>query len=416
MKHKTIFMRMDPIFLPNIQGRLERMAQKGWMLEEVNRYSMTFKKCEPQTLRFNILINPENEFKRYNLGPIGDVEELCVADGWRFVVRNTVYAVFAHVDENPIPIYSDPQTLISPIKEQIQNKLFITLGFALILVVTFMSIIGTLNYRSVYDPFLIYMSVFYLMAISAAVFDLLPNLFWFGYAKRKTGKDIFAYPDFVFVGSSILQYYLSFLPIMLILVVPFFNPLDYSLTIFAIAGIAIFAMTILAGIRKREGKYGYRLPIELAIRYTGLLTIIVFIALGGFNYMAKSIFLTDRAIRLSDFDSSSINTTEYNRPSVGLFAMKTIDYTELKASKYTNTLIVRFYSTSILNAYWKDRIEELDAKKTILAEWEMQGYYSQDKTAIIIRRGMEVIEIQTEVDLSDMKNVAIVKHRLGITE
>ena len=51
-----------------IARHLERMAQKGWLIERINNYFWTYRKIEPQRLRFAVTYFPEAS--DFNPGPV----------------------------------------------------------------------------------------------------------------------------------------------------------------------------------------------------------------------------------------------------------------------------------------------------------------------------------------------------------
>ena len=68
-----------------IARHLERMARKGWLIERINNYFWTYRKIEPQRLRFAVTYFPEAS--DFNPGPTENqqtFQEYCESAGWRF--------------------------------------------------------------------------------------------------------------------------------------------------------------------------------------------------------------------------------------------------------------------------------------------------------------------------------------------
>ena len=71
-----------------IARHLERMAQKGWLIERINNYFWTYRRIEPQRLRFAVTYFPEAS--DFNPGPTENQQtflEYCESAGWRFAVQ-----------------------------------------------------------------------------------------------------------------------------------------------------------------------------------------------------------------------------------------------------------------------------------------------------------------------------------------
>ena len=69
-----------------IQEKLEEMAQQGWMIHQPGNFTWTFKKMEPQKLRFAVTYFPAAS--EFDPGPTeGELRKMdfCAHDGWQLV-------------------------------------------------------------------------------------------------------------------------------------------------------------------------------------------------------------------------------------------------------------------------------------------------------------------------------------------
>lgn len=91
-----------------IARHLERMSQKGWMIERINNYFWTYRKIEPQRLRFAVTYFPEAS--DFNPGPTENqqtFQEYCESAGWRFAVQWCQMQIFYSENSDAVPLETD---------------------------------------------------------------------------------------------------------------------------------------------------------------------------------------------------------------------------------------------------------------------------------------------------------------------
>ena len=91
-----------------IARHLERMSQKGWMIERINNYFWTYRKIEPQRLRFAVTYFPEAS--DFNPGPTENqqtFQEYCESAGWRFAVQWCQMQIFYSENPAAVPLETD---------------------------------------------------------------------------------------------------------------------------------------------------------------------------------------------------------------------------------------------------------------------------------------------------------------------
>ncbi len=416
MKYKSILMQMEPVFLPNIQRKLEAMAAKGWMLFEIGTYTMTFQKVVPQNLKFNILLNPINQYEDSKNGPVGELEDLCVADGWEFVLRRSVYVVFECPQGMPIPIYSDSQQMIEKIKARVYRYLFISAGCGIIIILAFSPMVNKLDYSYFYEPMIVSFLLFMIYVFFEACSIFIPAIRWLMLIKKNSELAVVELPDFMYNSVSFIRGFDSILSLLALTSLTFLHPFADVRMIALWAALGIIILTLVLGLHRRDGKTVLMISSDIIIRTSIAALIFSTIAFGGINVVAKETFSTNRALRLSDFENSSVVESTYNYPSIGLFAIKKMDYSEYGESSHVSTKIISFISNDKMNEYWEGMTSRLLKKERIMAYWGMEGYYLLDTSSALIKTASEVIEIHTGVDLTNPSNIDIVKKRLGITE
>ena len=91
-----------------IARHLERMAQKGWLIERINNYFWTYRKIEPQRLRFAVTYFPEAS--DFNPGPTENQQtflEYCESAGWQFAAQWCQMQIFCSENPAAVPLETD---------------------------------------------------------------------------------------------------------------------------------------------------------------------------------------------------------------------------------------------------------------------------------------------------------------------
>ena len=123
-----------------ITRALERMAARGWMLENMGTYFWTYRRCEPVRAEFACV---------WLSGDAGDREEyraLAEHDGWEFVCGLSGRLIFMNRRERPVPLESDPVVELAQIRRMMarENMILLITGLALVfMALTVFAVIGS---------------------------------------------------------------------------------------------------------------------------------------------------------------------------------------------------------------------------------------------------------------------------------
>jgi hypothetical protein len=416
MKWKTRLMSLDTIYLPNIEHELQKMASEGWMLNEVHNRSMIFQSCEPQTVKFNILINQSNEKEKSIRGPIGELEVLCIDDGWEFLLRFGRFVIFTSRNENIADIHTDLKIKINIVSKQIFRLLkynlvwlFIFSGFVIIPIML-------MKYKIVYSSLfveIILLAILLLIDLSLMLFS---NLIWWWKNRRISEGQIFGFQNTTYRIYSITVLVTWIMTFVAVLGRTILRPMpgtDLGILVFPLIPIAPFFLIF---IWKRESENKLKIPKDL-VGLIGLMFIfLIFEAFGGVTLFTGRIFSGNQALRTSDLTNVAIPYYPLdNLSEIGFFAMKTVDVTDFYSQDILHTTIIRFYSGSSEEFYWHSRIDDLPLSGIIDQEWELTGYYFNNKKGIIFRKDLEIIEIDGFVDMTNPSVISRIKTRLGFS-
>ncbi len=124
----------------SIQKKLEDMAEKGWMLEKTGSFMWTYKRMEPQKLRFSVTYFPGAS--DFDPSPTdGELTKIdyCRQDGWILVTSWDVMQIFYNENTDAVPIETEPVTQVENIVRSMKkNVLFPQTMLCTMLLVNFL--------------------------------------------------------------------------------------------------------------------------------------------------------------------------------------------------------------------------------------------------------------------------------------
>lgn len=100
-----------------IAKHLERMAAKGWLLEEMGAYYWTYRRIEPQNIKFAVTYYPESSILRGLSEQELLLQDYCEAAGWKLVTRWSQMQVYCTDALDPVPLETDAVLQIENINE-----------------------------------------------------------------------------------------------------------------------------------------------------------------------------------------------------------------------------------------------------------------------------------------------------------
>lgn len=93
-----------------MEKHLEKMAQKGWMLEELTSFGWKYREIQPQKLHFSVSFDTRaTEFEPEPTEEQYTFQEFCQRSGWKLAAASGQMQVFYNEEEDPLPIQTDPE-------------------------------------------------------------------------------------------------------------------------------------------------------------------------------------------------------------------------------------------------------------------------------------------------------------------
>ena len=109
----------------SITAHLEKMARKGWLLEEIRRNTWLYRRIEPKKLHFAVSYYPKaSEYDPEPAPEQRDFWDFCAHTGWVLACTSAQMQIFYNEQENPVPIDTDPELEVETIHEAVWKSYF----------------------------------------------------------------------------------------------------------------------------------------------------------------------------------------------------------------------------------------------------------------------------------------------------
>ena len=135
--------------LTGMEAHLEKMAQKGWLLDKVSALGWRYHRIEPRDLHFTVSYC--RRASAYDPEPTEEVRtfhDFCAHTGWRLAAEFGSMQVFYNDQEDPTPIDTDPALEIQTVGREVRKAL--PAQILLLLIGFFMG--GSWCYSLIYQP------------------------------------------------------------------------------------------------------------------------------------------------------------------------------------------------------------------------------------------------------------------------
>lgn len=99
----------DFINRDGICRHLEKMAQKGWLVEKIGGLMWTYRRISPQKLKFALYYSPTADSENAEaMEKQNAFYEMCRHDGWEFACADWGMQVFYNQRPDPVPLETEP--------------------------------------------------------------------------------------------------------------------------------------------------------------------------------------------------------------------------------------------------------------------------------------------------------------------
>ena len=177
-----------------MQDKLEEMARQGWMIEQPGNTFWTFRKIEPQELRFCVTYFPKAS--EFDPGPsTGELIKMdfCAADGWKLAARWGVMQIFYNENKDAVPIETDPVAQVANVDKAMGKNVLRSQAIMVFLAIYELAFQFSRFRRDPVDflasPFYIYQLPLWGMILLASGYEIWYYLNWRKKARRAAEED-----------------------------------------------------------------------------------------------------------------------------------------------------------------------------------------------------------------------------------
>lgn len=137
MKEKLYKYRMESYQLFEYQAleeHLERMARRGWQLEQVGNFFWKYRREDPRTTSYAVTYLPELSAFDPEVTPASrTLDEYCEEAGWEKVCDWTQMQIYRTDQTDPVPLETDEAVRLRTIRRSVRKSYLLPLGVLLLL-------------------------------------------------------------------------------------------------------------------------------------------------------------------------------------------------------------------------------------------------------------------------------------------
>ena len=161
-----------------VERHLEKMARKGWQLENAGNPFWTYRKAEPANLHYAMTYFPDaSVFDSQLTGEQETYADYCAAAGWEMVSTYGPLQIFVNDRPDPVPIETDEKEKLTAIHGAMKKMLLLPYGvLAAVWLVNLLLQLSALSHYAVLSILSSPRQLFFLLAITLLVLLLLGTI------------------------------------------------------------------------------------------------------------------------------------------------------------------------------------------------------------------------------------------------
>lgn len=166
-----------------IGAHLERMAERGWLLEKIGAFTWRYRRIQPKKLAFSVCYFPQASM--YAPQPSDGQNmfyDLCAHTGWTLAASSGQMQVFYNERENPVPIDTDPALEVEAVHQSAKKGYLVSqalLGGAAVLnIIVTLFRLYTDPIRALASPFALFLMVCWPALALVIAFDTGNYFLW----------------------------------------------------------------------------------------------------------------------------------------------------------------------------------------------------------------------------------------------
>lgn len=182
-----------------ISRQLEKMAAKGWMIEEITNFYWTYRRTEPKEVKFAVSYYPKaSEFDPKPTEDQKIFHEFCAHTGWKLACTSAQLQIFYNERENPTPIETEPILEVESIHASAKRSFLPAYGLLALLCVFMGGLFITSLLREpisqLSSPENLFSGVSFTVLAILCVVEIFCYVYWHERAKRAAWQGEFLRP------------------------------------------------------------------------------------------------------------------------------------------------------------------------------------------------------------------------------
>lgn len=255
-----------------IQEHLTHMAEKGWMLEQVDGFFWRYRLCEPKKLRFCVLFFQNMDWEE-------PYRERCESAGWRFVSGYAGMQVFCTDDPNLAPLEIDPTPHWKAMHKSIMSRdRFLWLG----LLALALTVLLSTAFTAISDPVEVLADgprLMYAALMTTCLLFVCCDVIHYYHWRQKARRQFHKFGALVEPKGNLIGFCigLAIMAVMLVVILVLEDPYGRIVTLLNIASIAV-SILVTAAYRLLKKRKSADAPVSPMI--TVSIALVTFLLLG----------------------------------------------------------------------------------------------------------------------------------------
>lgn len=439
----------------SLESYLSKMAAKGYMVIKISNAYVTFEKCEPIELDFNVGLFYKSIFSSARNIDEMDYKKLCIDSGWTFVFANDMFQIFYKTKDQEItPILTDEEEEYKLIK-----KIFIKTDFAYIfIIVLYVGLIGLnafgFGYRSLYTNTQLFMNIWPILLLITFSIRFFHPFIWLITNRYRLNKGL----GLKYVSekqrsrSEFLLIFILIVHLLLFMLSNVYGGSRFSSTLSSVTSfVSVILLTVVTFyfakyIKRIDTKPIVRMIVFsvslLVVGYVLIIGTIVIVFMGGNDQVEEQIIMeaSKYALTLEQFGpdkeinhtsvteefSIVVNRTKYvesyfDDKNSDLNEFIRTDTIECRAEFVAKYIYKDMYEHELERYKYRDDYKDIAIEDYIyeLEESELGAecvyvVADGDEYKLIIKDGKRIIVLESRYDLLDEENQGIIKATLEL--
>ncbi len=170
-----------------IEAHLAKMAEKGWLLERMGPFFWSYRRIEPQKLRFHVSYFPNaSRFDPEPTPALTEYSELAAHTGWQRCAALEFVQIFYTAEEAPMPMETDPVLRLASVREAFVRSALPLDACVLLVCALMLDMLGALSGLTAFFAAAVSVLCIVYYALELTVYGL-----WFLRASRLAGAGEF---------------------------------------------------------------------------------------------------------------------------------------------------------------------------------------------------------------------------------